>query len=245
MNSAVAVTALALASLAGQGCHRNSSPPESVSRKDILRTEKNRHSQHGEELVIRDFFQDRRNGIFVDVGCAWPVKYSNTYYLEKELGWTGIGVDALPDYESRWRNRRPRSKFFNFIVTDRSDTVETFYRTVDRDLLGISSLFPENPGRRSVEHEEIQVPTITLNRLLELNGLSKFDLFSMDIEGAEEMALKGFDVERFRPELAIVEIHSTTREAVMAFFRSHGYHPIDRYIEFDYANYYFTRDPER
>jgi len=40
------------------------------------------YSQHREELIVRDFFHDRRNGVFLDVGCASPIQNSNTYYLE-------------------------------------------------------------------------------------------------------------------------------------------------------------------
>src|SRR5262245_17500197 len=73
---------------------------------------------HGkEELIIRDFFQDRRDGVFLDVGCAWPIEKNNTYYLEKKLGWSGIGVDGLPDFAEAWKSKRPRSRFFNFLVS--------------------------------------------------------------------------------------------------------------------------------
>ena len=46
-------------------------------RKGILAEEK-RYSLFDEELIIRDFFQDRRDGVFLDVGCAWPIGASNT-----------------------------------------------------------------------------------------------------------------------------------------------------------------------
>lgn len=224
---------------------RETSSPPLEPRRDVLGIEKNLYSQHGEELAIRDFFQDRRNGVFLDVGCAWPVSFSNTYYLEKELGWTGIGVDGLPDYEQRWRKRRPRSKFLNFLVTDHSDTVESFFRAVHRDYLGISGIEKNNPGHPKVEYEEIQVPTITLTKLLEQNGVSKIDLLSMDIEGAEELALAGFDIDRFQPELAVVEVHAETRDPVIAYFHSHGYRRIERYDSFDFANCYFSRGRSR
>ena len=51
-----------------------------------------RWSQGFEELVVRDFFGERREGVLVDVGCYHPRKVSTTYYLEKELGWSGIGI---------------------------------------------------------------------------------------------------------------------------------------------------------
>ena len=99
-----------------------------VPRRDIVGTEPNRYSQHGEEVIIRDFFQDRRDGFFLDVGCAWPKKVNNTYYLESELGWSGIAVDALPEYAQAWKSKRRNSKFFSYFVSDHSDSVEPFFR---------------------------------------------------------------------------------------------------------------------
>ncbi len=96
--------------------------------KDILWTAEKRYSYGNEEVIIRDFFQDRRGGFFVEIGCAWPIKNSNTYYLEKHLGWSGIGVDGLPDFAPGWKKHRPGSTFLNFLVSDRSDTKETFYK---------------------------------------------------------------------------------------------------------------------
>src|SRR5688572_30099919 len=46
-----------------------------------------RNSQFGEEWLIRDFFQDKRGGIFVDVGANHHQSLSTTYYLEVALGW--------------------------------------------------------------------------------------------------------------------------------------------------------------
>src|SRR6185295_15022196 len=136
---------------------------DAKARRDILRTERKQYSQHDEELIIRDFFQDSREGFFVDVGCAWPKKDSNTYYLEAELGWSGIGIDALPEYAQPWSNKRRNSKFFNYAVTDHSGSFETFYRS---ELPGISALEPRKVfGGREVKSKGIQVPTITLTKL--------------------------------------------------------------------------------
>ena len=44
------------------------------------------NSQHGEEWLIRDFFQDRRGGVFVDVGANHYQRFNNTYYLDVMLG---------------------------------------------------------------------------------------------------------------------------------------------------------------
>ena len=197
------------------------------------------YSQHNEELIVRDFFHDRRDGVFLDVGCASPVTDSNTYYLEKHLGWSGIAVDALPEFAQPWERKRPRSRFFNFYVSDHAGTVEPFYRAA---LRGTSSVRkPETgPGGREMASEEIQVPTTTLTKLLDTNGVPHVDFLSMDIEGHEPAALSGFDIERFRPALACVEAKPENREKITGYFAAHGYERLDRYREHDPVNYYFA-----
>ena len=200
------------------------------------------YSHAKEELIIRDFFHDRRGGFFLDVGCGHPIQDSNTYYLEKHLGWSGIAVDALPEFARKWRRNRPASKFFNFLVTDHADTSEPFYRAESR-VRDISSVEKPvlDPGGRPVESEEIRVPTTTLTRLLDQNRVSKVDFLSMDIEGAEPLALAGFEIERFPPQLVCIEAKPRNREKILKYFAEHRYSRIERYLDYDVTNYYFNR----
>ena len=210
------------------------------ARRDIAGTQKVRYSHGREETIIRDFFQDRRGGFFLDVGCWHPISDSNTYYLEHHLGWSGIGVDALPEMARKWKRRRPASRFFNFLVTDHSDTQDPFYRVEYTDISATEKPAPE----RKVKWEQIKVPTITLDTLLTANGVSRIDLLSMDIEGAEPLALAGFDIERFQPALVCIEAKVKSREAIRAYFDRHRYDRIQRYAQFDQVNWYFApREP--
>jgi hypothetical protein len=159
------------------------------------------YSQGKEEVIVRDFFRDRTNGFFLDVGAAGPIERSNTYYLEHHLGWTGIAVDALPEYGPSWEEQRPRSRFYGYPVTG---------------------------------------PTSSIDSLLEKNGVSRIDFLSMDVEGAELIALAGFDIDRFRPELVCIEAKPVNRTATHEYFAAHGYEPIEKYFEHDHANLYFT-----
>ncbi|MAJ61166.1 MAG: hypothetical protein CBC48_15095 [bacterium TMED88] len=202
------------------------------------------YSQHDEELIIRDFFKDRRGGFFVDVGCYDYQDLSTTFYLEKHLGWSGMGIDANQDLRADYERYRPRTQFENYVVTDQSGGTHTFYLNVGGE--GISSVsrrwivdfldtfFPNaQPKIR-----EVEVPAITLNDLLEQNGVTEIDFLSMDIEGHEPAALAGFDIERFAPELVCIEAPQNP-EPILDYFEKHGYRRIDRYQEFDRVNWYF------
>jgi len=229
------------------GASPGEKPVEAPARRDILvkklAQKKKLYSQHNEELITRDFFQDRREGYFLDVGCAWPMKDSNTYFLERELGWSGIGVDALPEYAKAWEQERPKSRFFNYLVTDHAGSPEKFFRS---ELPGISATAPRKTfSGREIKHTEIRVPTITLTKLLEDNRVGRIDFLSIDIEGAELQALAGFDIERFRPELVCIEWFHVGREKVVAYFAAHGYERIERYLKYDEANDYFTPKASR
>ena len=92
-------------------------------------------------------------------------------------------------------------------------------------------------------YEEIKVRTITLNKLLEMNGVEKIDFLSMDIEGFQLTALKGFDIQKYRPELVCIEAYRPDRPEILAWFEERGYRRIERYLEHDQLNWYFTSLP--
>jgi len=209
--------------------------PGRASAGDILTSQKKIYSQFDEELIIRDFFQDRRDGFFVDVGCAWARKDSTTFYLEQHLGWSGIGVDANERYAESWRKNRPRSRFFNFLVMDHSGASEKFYAAQGLGSTQKDRIFKGKP----VGAREVEVQSITLNDLLERSGVSKIDFLSMDIEGSEPGALAGFDIGRFRPELVCIEVMKQNREKILTYFTENGYERIDEYLPHDEINWYF------
>jgi len=172
------------------------------------------------------------------VGAADPDVNNTTYYLEKHLGWSGIGVDALPDYRVAWEVQRPHSRFFNYLVTDHAGTVDPFYKAGVRTLS--STIKDRTWGDQNLDLQEIEVPTITLTKLLDDQGVAHIDLLSMDIEESEPKALAGFDIERFRPQLVCIEAVERVQPQIQAYFDAHGYERIERYRARDDVNWYFT-----
>ncbi len=205
--------------------------------RDILWTEKKLYSYGNEELIVRDFFQDRRDGVFVEIGCAWPIKNSNTYYLEHHLGWGGIGVDGLPDFAPSWKESRPRSVFLNFLVTERSDELEKFYKV---GVWGLSTAEKDLAKDLTVVGE-IQVPGITLDDLLARQGVTELDFLSIDVEGHQQEVLAGFDVQRWKPKLVCIEDDGPLS---VAWFKERGYEPIERYRFRDVVNWWFAPKDE-
>jgi hypothetical protein len=194
-------------------------------------------SANAEEWAIRDFFADQRGGVFVDVGSSDYRENSNTYYLETQLGWSGLAIDPLKAFEADYLKFRPRTKFRSFFVSDRSDSDTTVY------VLDNNSLVTSSDKSFTLRHgknvSELKAPTITLNELLTKEGISKFDFMSMDIELSEPKALAGFDIERFRPRLVCIEAHLEVRQQILDFFARHDYTVVGKYLRADSENLYF------
>ena len=192
-----------------------------------------KYSMGPEEWIIRELLNDQRAGVFLDVGSSDARELSNTYYLESVLGWSGVAVDAQSDYAADYARYRPRTRFRSFLVSDRSDEVLPFYVTQEK---GHSTA---NRDWASEKVATISVSSITLDDLLAREKISHIDLMSMDIEGYEPQALAGFDIERFRPRVVVVEAHPVIRQRLLDYFTAHGYVLQARYLGVDDFNYYF------
>jgi FkbM family methyltransferase len=195
-------------------------------------------SQGFEELIIRDFFGERERGFYVDVGCYLPRQGSTTYLLEQRSRWTGVGIDVIAGYGKAWKRVRPESTFVAAAVSDRDGEklqlhVAGAFATLDEETVAALGW----AGKARV----VEVETSRLDTLLERQGVEKIDFLSMDIEGAELAALKGFDIKRFRPDLCCIE--TAQRDAVVAYFESNGYELIEKYRKADKINLYFRPKP--
>ena len=196
-----------------------------------------RHSQFYEEWIIRDFFQDKRGGVFVDVGANHHERFNNTYYLEARLGWSGLAVEPLREFEAGYLQHRPRTRFKPFFVSDRSHATARLNVLPNQPLVSSETKsFTQQWGAGTTE---LTVPTSTLDDLLDAEGIEAIDLLSMDIELAEPKALAGFSIERFKPALVCIEAHPEVRQHLLDYFHMHGYVVVGKYLEADRVNLYF------
>jgi len=214
------------------------------ARDGILLTGKKRYSQSDEELIIRDFFGDQRDGVFLDVGASHHERDSTTYYLDRHLNWSGYAVDALGEYEAGYRKHRPRTRFFTYLITEKSSGRKKFFRS--EKYPEVSSV-SEEVARRQGAHfkgddtvKELEVDSISLDDLLSGAKAKRLDFLSMDIEEHEPAALAGFDIKRHRPRLVCVEAHLTVQDVLYRYFLEAGYRRLDRYLARDPYNWYFT-----
>lgn len=67
--------------------------------------------QIGQDRWVAEVFKGKRDGTFLDVGCHEHRNLSNTWALEKQLGWRGIAIDVDGSFSHGWARERPGSVF--------------------------------------------------------------------------------------------------------------------------------------
>jgi FkbM family methyltransferase len=162
-------------------------------------------AQTGEDRIIMSIL-GRRSGFFVDVGCNHPVLRSNTFALYKR-GWTGINIDANPEMVALFANHRPRDKAVCAVVSGSEREVvftefaDSLVSSLDEDHVS------EWKQQRAVKAERV-VETIRLQSLLDtLEAPKTFDLLTVDVEGHDLEVLRSIDLQIYRPELIVIEMH--------------------------------------
>lgn len=65
------------------------------------------YSSEGEDLILKRIFDNKTNGIYVDVGAHHPFRVSNTYLFYK-MKWTGINIDPMPGSKALFDKYRPQ-----------------------------------------------------------------------------------------------------------------------------------------
>lgn len=209
--------------------------PEPIDGERFLLYGKKHYSRFREEILIRYYFKDRKAGVFLDVGSGHYKDESNTYFLEKDLDWTGVGVDALAEFASNYKRYRPKTQFFAYMVSDRNSKDETFYRSHN----WLVSSASEDEVKRHGKFKKLHVPSITLNTLLDQHKIKRIDFLNMDIELGEPAALAGFEIDRFKPALVCIEAHPPVQKQITEYFKQHHYQRIDAYLRYDHLNWYF------
>ena len=217
--------------------------PNPVQSAGELKTFEKRYgpdhfSEREEEWMIRDYFQDRKGGVFVDVGANHYQLASKTFYLESKLGWSGLAIEPQTQFADDYAKFRPKTKFIPFFVSDKSnDTARLYVLNRSSMVASSSKAFVEQFGKPD---EVRDVPTITLTDLLDAEHIQHLDFLSVDIELHEPSALRGFDIERFKPSLVCVEALLPVRQEILNYFAEHRYVIVGKYIWADLENMYFA-----
>ena len=170
-----------------------------------------------DKWVLERVFPGTERGFFVEVGSGHGYIGSNSLALERR-GWTGICVDPFPtQMEGR------TCETFEEVVYSETGRLLAFH--LAGGLGGVAETlgaWNQVASRAPVVHKR----AITLRDLLARTTAPSFIHFvSIDIEGAELEALRGFPFERHRVGAWTIEHNNEEpkRSEIRALLQRHGY----------------------
>ncbi|MGH2916598.1 MAG: FkbM family methyltransferase [Solirubrobacteraceae bacterium] len=148
-----------------------------------------------------------RGGTFLEAGAHDGFTQSNTYFLERHLGWTGILVEPVPELARKCSLRRPASRVVECALVGpehASDSVQIHFgdlmSTTGDPTHAAQGL--EVAGRGAYS---IAVAARTLDSVLDQGATEPLDVIVLDLEGRECDVLRGLDLERHGPRYLLIE----------------------------------------
>ena len=167
-----------------------------------------RHSRPETEGLGR--YLDFDDGYFVEAGANDGFRQSNTYFLERFRGWRGLLVEPIPELHERCVRERPRSSCVNCALVEPQSAGRPIIMRFG-DLLSHVAAPGEAPPEADPANwgwspaYDVVVPTKTLSQVLDDAQAPRWDFLSLDLEGHEEQALAGLDLDRHRPTYILIE----------------------------------------
>ena len=160
-------------------------------------------SRAGEDKFINDnFFKNKKNGIYLELGAFDGVIQSNTKFFEDELKWTGILIEADNTSFNLLKKNRPNNYLFNELVSNEKEELE--YKCLTEVVLvgGVSKTLPtihnetwygSSKDKNNWSEKTVKMKPKTLTDIIRSTNLEYIDFFSLDVEGHEYEVLLSWD----------------------------------------------------
>ena len=173
------------------------------------------YSQNNEEAVLLDFFGDKADGTFLEIGAFHPTRLSNTRALI-ERGWSGVMVEmspyALVDLIEAYKDN-PRIRIVAGAVTMHPEPPSAAWLVPKDDVTDGAITTTEAWHRdkwagtlaaQGRKHVPLTAATISLAELYHLLP-AQVDLISIDTEGTSAQLALAFPYDRFGIKAAVIE----------------------------------------
>lgn len=203
-----------------------------ITQEEIDAFDEKSKAQLKQDMFVLAELGFKRDGYFVEFGATNGVDLSNTYMLEKELGWTGILAEpAWVWHEDLIKNRTAKISFD--CVWSKSHELLSFNQSSSAELSTIddfsnSDLHAE--ARKTGDKYEVYTVSL-LDLLKKYKAPKEIDYLSIDTEGSEFEILNAFDFDAYKIKVITCEHNYTPmREEIYKLLTSKGY--TRKYTEF-------------
>lgn len=192
-------------------------------------------SQTGEDVFLHELLVEgpggaNLDGFFIEVGGYDGYTFAVTYALES-MGWKGLVVEPVPELYESCRRHRPGARVVRAALSRRGSSGTARFVHVAGggkgryDALSHLAEKAGGPTKRVPRTAQtvIEAPLTTMDDLLK-DHTGPIDVAVIDVEGGEADLIDGFDLDRFRPRVLLLEDHGTERtNALRRSLESRGY----------------------
>lgn len=183
---------------------------------------------HGMDRKL-DAILNQDGGFFIEAGGNDGYTQSNTYWLERFRGWSGLLVEPMQEMYELCREERPGATVVRAALVPadhEGDTVSMRFADLMSTVVGPhEDEFHTSLGRAIGWRDayDAEVPARTLSSVLDEINAPEVDLLSLDVEGFEPGVLAGLDLSRHAPRWIAVEVHdeATGRPPIEAIIGEH------------------------
>ena len=173
------------------------------------------YSQCGEDVFIyNQYFKNKRDGVFIELGALDGKLYSNTKMFEDVLNWSGILIEPHPLKFQALQVNRPKCFLFNDLVSCISDEVAfRYFLDGHAALSGVENTIPkshfaawfDSDNCKHLLQNTINIKPKSLTEIITSTNIKHIDFLSLDVEGHEYEVLKSWDFS-FPIDVILIEI---------------------------------------
>ena len=183
------------------------------------------HAQLRQDLFVLAVLGFPKAGYFVEFGAADGIRFSNTYLLEKQFGWTGVLAEPAKVWSQALRTNRS-CHIDSRCVWSESGKHMSFLEAPEAELSTLEEFKSVDGHSDTRESGRVySVETISLEDLLDHYSAPKvIDYLSIDTEGSELPILESLDFNKYQFKVITCEHNLTpAREDIRQLLESRGY----------------------
>lgn len=183
-----------------------------------------------DQFLVEHVFHHKKNGVFFDIGAHDGISLSNTYYFEKELGWTGICVEPQDENFQLLAKNRNCICLHGGIFDTEGELEFVKVNGPSEMLSGLAQTYdPRHLKRAQLEIaqlggsiEIVKIKTFLFNDVCAKNNITHIDFLSVDTEGSEEKILHSIDFEHIN--ISVIAVENNYKEnTIKLFLETKGY----------------------
>jgi len=185
------------------------------------------YSQYNQDSFIDSELHMKTDGVFVDIGAWDGIRYSNSYFFEKNRNWTGLCVEPLPnEFKELLKNRTcicincaisPDEGSKKFLMINHPDGGGMLSGLVD----GYNKAHMKRVNKFKDNISIMNIRCRRINNILEEYKLFNIDYCSIDVEGFDFKILKDIDFNSFN--IKMFSIENNYKDDIRSFMSSKNY----------------------